>query len=172
MGREYLASLWQCLMLMLPPGVLGRADVQIELLKEEIEDGDAKTEAQEQLLTVLDAKGPLRGGQLNRLLPRLHMRRRPRMLVLVFAVLALHSLEIVLFAFGYMLLPDLPGHGALVSHSPLGFVDYGYFSAVAYTTLGLGDIVPVGPIRILAGAQSLLGFVLIILLRPLQGDGN
>jgi hypothetical protein len=98
---------------------------------------------------------------LNRFLPRLHMRRRPRMLVLVFAVLALHSLEIFLFALGYMLLPDLPGYGALVSHSPLGFVDYGYFSAVVYTTLGLGDIVPVGAIRILAGSQSLLGFVLI-----------
>lgn len=98
---------------------------------------------------------------LNRFLPRLHMRRRPRMLMLVFAVLALHSFEIVLFAFGYALLPDLPGYGGLLSHSPLGFVDYGYFSAVAYTTLGLGDIVPVGAIRILAGSQSLLGFVLI-----------
>jgi hypothetical protein len=98
---------------------------------------------------------------LNRFLPRLHMRRRPRMLVLVFAVLALHTFEIFLFALGYVLLPDLPGYGGLVSHSPLGFVDYGYFSAVAYTTLGLGDIVPVGPIRILAGSQSLLGFVLI-----------
>ena len=98
---------------------------------------------------------------LNRLLPRLHMRRRPRMLVLVFAVLALHSFEILLFALGYELLPDLPGYGRLVSHLPLGFVDYAYFSTVAYTTLGLGDIVPVGAIRILAGSQSLLGFVLI-----------
>lgn len=98
---------------------------------------------------------------LNRFLPRLHMRRRPRMLVLVFAVLALHSLEILLFAMGYALLPDFDGYGYLASASPLGFVDYGYFSAVAYTTLGLGDIVPVGPIRILAGSQSLLGFVLI-----------
>ncbi len=98
---------------------------------------------------------------LNRFLPRLRMQRRPRMLVLVFAVLALHSFEIFLFALGYLLLPDLPGYGGLVSQSPLGFVDYGYFSAVAYTTLGLGDIVPVGPMRILAGSQSLLGFVLI-----------
>ncbi len=98
---------------------------------------------------------------LNRFLPRLHMRRRPRMLVLVFAVLALHSAEILLYAIGYMVLPDLAGYGRLVSHSPLGFVDYGYFSAVSYTTLGIGDIVPVGAIRILAGSQSLLGFVLI-----------
>jgi len=75
MSREFLAPLWRCLMLMLPPGAMGRADVQVELVKEEIEDGDAKTEAQEQLITVLDAKGPLRGGQLNRLLPRKQWRR-------------------------------------------------------------------------------------------------
>jgi primosomal protein N' (replication factor Y) len=75
MSREYLAPLWQCLALMLPPGAAGRSDVQVELAKEEIEDGDAKTEAQEQLLTVLDAKGPLRGKQLNRLLPRQQWQR-------------------------------------------------------------------------------------------------
>jgi primosomal protein N' (replication factor Y) len=75
MSREYLAPLWRCLTLMLPPGAVGRSDVQVELAKEEIEDGDAKTEAQEQLLTVLDAKGPLRGAQLNRLLPRRQWQR-------------------------------------------------------------------------------------------------
>jgi primosomal protein N' (replication factor Y) len=69
MSREYLAPLWQCLALMLPSAVMGRADVQVELVKE-IEEGDAKTEAQEQLITVLGDKGALRGGQLNRLLPR------------------------------------------------------------------------------------------------------
>ncbi|MBN1979867.1 MAG: primosomal protein N' [Anaerolineae bacterium] len=74
-SREYLAPLWQCLALMLPPGAAGRSDVQVELAKEGIEDGDAKTEAQEQLLTVLDAKGPLRGAQLNRLLPRRQWQR-------------------------------------------------------------------------------------------------
>jgi primosomal protein N' (replication factor Y) len=74
MSREYLAPLWQCLALMLPSGVAGRADVQIELARE-IEAGDVKTEAQEHLITVLDARGPLRGGQLNRLLPRQQWQR-------------------------------------------------------------------------------------------------
>jgi primosomal protein N' (replication factor Y) len=74
MSREYLAPLWRCLALMLPPGVTGRTDVQIELTRE-AEAGDAKTEAQEQLITVLGAKGALRGGQLNRLLPRKQWQR-------------------------------------------------------------------------------------------------
>jgi hypothetical protein len=98
---------------------------------------------------------------LNRVLPRLHIRRRPHMLVLVFSILALHSLEIFLFALGYMWMPDHPAYGGLHGSGPLGLVDYGYFSAVVFTTLGLGDIVPVGPVRIMTGAQSLVGFVLI-----------
>jgi primosomal protein N' (replication factor Y) len=69
MSREYLALPWQCLALMLPPGAAGRSDVQVELARE-VEPGDARTEAQEQLITVLDAKGALRGAQLSRLLPR------------------------------------------------------------------------------------------------------
>ncbi|MBL7063187.1 MAG: DEAD/DEAH box helicase, partial [Anaerolineae bacterium] len=69
MGREYLSPLWRCLTLMLPPGVAGYADVQVELTGE-VEPRDARTKAQEQLITVLDSKGPLRGRQLDRVLPR------------------------------------------------------------------------------------------------------
>jgi primosomal protein N' (replication factor Y) len=74
MSREYLAPLWRCLTLMLPPGLVGHTDVQIELAGE-VEPGDAKTEAQVQLITVLDAKGALRGRQLNRLIPRQQWQR-------------------------------------------------------------------------------------------------
>jgi len=69
MGREYLAPLRRCLALMLPPGIVGYADVQVELTGE-TEPRDMRTEAQEHLVTVLDSKGPLRGRQLDRLLPR------------------------------------------------------------------------------------------------------
>jgi len=74
MSREYLTSLWQCLALMLPPGLVGYADVQVELA-DEVGSRDARTVAQEQLVTVLDARGPLRGRQLDRLLPRQQWRR-------------------------------------------------------------------------------------------------
>ena len=43
----------------------------------------------------------------------------------------------------------------------MGFLDSVYFSAVCYTTLGLGDIVPSGAIRFLVGTEALTGFVLI-----------
>ena len=74
MSREYLTSLWQCLALMLPPGVVGYADVQIELAGG-VKPPDTRTEAQEQLVTVLDARGPLRGRQMDQLLPRQQWRR-------------------------------------------------------------------------------------------------
>jgi len=69
LSRKYLAPLWRCLTLMLPPGVVGHADVQVELARK-IESRDVRTKAQEHLITVLDSRGPLRGRQLDRLLPR------------------------------------------------------------------------------------------------------
>ncbi|MGD1994383.1 MAG: DEAD/DEAH box helicase, partial [Anaerolineae bacterium] len=69
MRRRYLAPLWRCLTLMLPPGVAGYTDVQVELTGD-VKPRDMRTEAQEHLITVLDSRGPLRGRQLDRLLPR------------------------------------------------------------------------------------------------------
>jgi hypothetical protein len=36
-----------------------------------------------------------------------------------------------------------------------------YFSAETYTSLGFGDIVPSGPLRLLAGVETLNGLLLI-----------
>jgi hypothetical protein len=98
---------------------------------------------------------------LSKALPRLHMRRRPRVLLLIFAILAVHSIEILLFALGYLLLLVDPVFGSLQGLESLTLVNCGYFSTVVFTTLGLGDIVPHGAIRLLAGSEALAGFVLI-----------
>jgi hypothetical protein len=98
---------------------------------------------------------------LSQTLPKLRMRRRPRVLLLIFAILAVHSVEIFLFALGYLLLLADPAFGSLQGLEALTLVNCGYFSAVVFTTLGLGDIVPHGAIRLLTGPQALAGFVLI-----------
>jgi hypothetical protein len=41
------------------------------------------------------------------------------------------------------------------------FFDLVYLSAMSYTTVGFGDVAPIGPIRFLTGTEALTGFVLI-----------
>ena len=94
-------------------------------------------------------------------LGRIRLPPRPRILLLIFAVLGAHVVEIWVFGVGYFLLTSGVGHGALLSDHPIAFLDDIYFSAVCFTTLGLGDIVPVGAIRFLTGTEALTGFVLI-----------
>ena len=100
---------------------------------------------------------------LSFVLLRFHGKRRRRILVLVFALLALAVAEIWIFGIGYDLLLRNVGYGAL--HGPTNradnLLDYVYFSASIYTTLGLGDFVPSGSIRFLVGMQALVGFTLI-----------
>jgi hypothetical protein len=98
---------------------------------------------------------------LSGFLPRLRMRRRPRVLLLIFAILFVHSVQIFLYALVYLLLLQNPAYGSLQGIAIPNLIDCGYYSAVVFTTLGLGDITPHGAIRILTGPQSLAGFVLI-----------
>jgi hypothetical protein len=43
----------------------------------------------------------------------------------------------------------------------MNLLDQVYYSAVVYTTLGFGDVVPGGAIRFLTGVESVTGLVLI-----------
>jgi hypothetical protein len=99
--------------------------------------------------------------QLTGRLKRIRIRPRPRILVMIFTILLIHSVEIFIFGLGYYALTRDPTHGQLVASHAIGLFDHVYYSAVCYTTLGLGDITPIGNIRFLTGMESLTGFVLI-----------
>jgi Ion channel len=43
----------------------------------------------------------------------------------------------------------------------LSLLDAVYMASVTYTTVGFGDLAPVGAVRFLAGTIALTGFVLI-----------
>ena len=96
----------------------------------------------------------------NRLVAFLDHRRRRRMVALIFLILATHVIEIWFFAIGYAVLLDY-GLGSLDGLPIEGFTDYAYYSAMVYTTVGFGDIVPDGPIRLLSGMEGLTGLVMI-----------
>ena len=88
--------------------------------------------------------------------------KRPLLLV-IFTLFAVHLVEVLLYALALSLL-DWHGYGDLVGavdRGPGWFFDHFYFSIASYTTLGIGDIVPVGPIRLIAGVEALNGLVLV-----------
>jgi len=99
---------------------------------------------------------------LQKLLGSLHPHvRRRRILVLMFGLLTLHIAEVWLFGLGYYVLIDGQSVSRLLGSQGGGLLDFVYFSAVVYTTLGLGDLVPTGAIRFMTGTEALTGFLLI-----------
>lgn len=100
---------------------------------------------------------------LDKLLPHLQSSRRFRLLTGVFGALTAHVIEVWLFAFGYWVLLSHGSLGSLDGNmgTPASLFDCVYFSLINYTTLGIGDIVPNGNIRFLAGLEALVGLLLI-----------
>ena len=86
---------------------------------------------------------------------------RRKVLYGIFAVMVLHIIEIWLFGMMYWALLLWPETGHVVATATTGLLDTVYLSAMTYTTVGFGDLAPVGPIRFLAGTEALTGFVLI-----------
>lgn len=102
---------------------------------------------------------------LSRGLRRLPGQPRPRILVLILALLVLHSLSIWLYGAVYFACIQAGGFGRIQPLHPEvvaeGLLDFAYFSAVVYTTVGFGEIVPQGPLRALVGAEAVTGLTLI-----------
>ena len=90
------------------------------------------------------------------------IRRYPRFRLLYGVVMSLvaHSVEIAIFAGAYWVSAN-SGFGFLEGNFEGSAADYLYFSYAAFTTVGFGDIVAHGPMRLLAGMEALTGFVLI-----------
>ena len=92
---------------------------------------------------------------------RLTSPKRSRILIVLAVVLAAHVLEAGMYALAYYLMQTHLELGSLNGHLEGGALDYFYFSIATYTTLGIGDLHPVGVLRLVAGIESLNGLVLI-----------
>ncbi len=86
-----------------------------------------------------------------------------RIIFVVLSSLLAHMSEIILFAIVYYFLQSsqIDGLGHLTGNFSGSFRDSIYYSAITYTTLGFGDIIPVGNIRIVTALEALLGLILI-----------
>jgi hypothetical protein len=72
-----------------------------------------------------------------------------------------HAIEIVLYAVAFYYLATWFGEGSMGETRPLKFARCPYFSAETYTSLGCGDVVPHGDLRMLAGMEAVNGLLLI-----------
>nr|WP_275404784.1 potassium channel family protein [Paraglaciecola marina] len=79
----------------------------------------------------------------------------------VFGALIAHIIEIWIFAFAYYLMVHGMSWGSLEGNFNGSLMDCAYFSFTVYTTVGFGDIEPLGYVRYLTGIESLTGLVLI-----------
>ncbi|MDD2815882.1 MAG: ion channel [Thiotrichaceae bacterium] len=95
-------------------------------------------------------------------LPRMHMiHPRMRLMLVIVGVFTGHTIEIWLFGIAFYLLETHLKMGHFGGLSTEIFMDYVYFSAVCYTSLGLGDMYPTGMLRMLTGAEALVGLLMI-----------
>jgi len=83
------------------------------------------------------------------------------MLVLIPCIMAAHAAEIWVFGITYAMLLRNPVYGAITGTAEVNLFDYVYFSGMVFSTVGFGDLVPVGHIRFLAGIEGLTGLVFI-----------
>ena len=56
---------------------------------------------------------------------------------------------------------DHLGFGEISGTVGHGMMDYVYFSAVTYSSLGLGDVYPTGGLRMLCAVEAIMGLLLI-----------
>lgn len=93
---------------------------------------------------------------------RSDLRTRERLLGLVLALILVHVAEIWLFGtVGWILTRFVPGGGEIGAPYAVSFLDHIYLSAVTFTTVGYGEVYPLGPVRFLFGTEALTGFALI-----------
>lgn len=88
-----------------------------------------------------------------------HPRRWLNLLVL--GAIVAHVTELFVFALGYRIVVKIGNLGGLKNAAGQASDDFGYFSFVAYTSLGFGDIVPHGELRFMTALETLTGLLLI-----------
>ncbi|TVT81445.1 potassium channel family protein [Pseudomonas sp. H3(2019)] len=99
--------------------------------------------------------------RLNDWLPTLRAWSRFRIVVGVFGAMLAHALEVWCFALVYYLMTRSSEWGSLSGNFDGSLMDCVYFSFTTFTTIGFGDISPLGKLKYLTGLQGLTGLVLI-----------
>jgi len=98
--------------------------------------------------------------------PNMTIRNRARVVVALLGAIFAHIVEIWMFAFAYYFTINTEKMGSFEGNFDGNLYDCFYFSITTYTTVGYGDIAPLGEVRFLAGLEALTGLVLITWTAP------
>ncbi len=98
---------------------------------------------------------------LNQFLNKIEDTPRISIVIAVLGVILINVISVVIFAWVYYFLINKFQYGALTGAFSGSVSDCIYFSFVNYTSLGMGDIIPVGNVRFLVGLQTLVGLIFI-----------
>ena len=80
---------------------------------------------------------------------------------MIAAAFVAHTIEVWIYGLAYAFTAGRWGLGRLGGEFEGTFAEYIYFSSHTYTSLGLGDVWPLGPLRLIAGVEALNGLILI-----------
>lgn len=86
---------------------------------------------------------------------------RAKLIVVIFGAFIAHAVEIVLYAVAIHVIVHNVGIGSLHDSTNPALSTCLYFSAETYTSLGYGDFLPGGDLRLIAGVEALNGLLLI-----------
>ncbi len=98
---------------------------------------------------------------LSSFIPELKINKQLKVAISVLVIITTHVLEVWIFAVLYFILMKHTELGTLKGDFNGSLMDCSYFSFTSYTSLGIGDIVPLGHIRFLVGLEVLTGLVMI-----------
>nr|MEA2799684.1 hypothetical protein [Phenylobacterium sp.] len=86
---------------------------------------------------------------------------RLKMLVVISGVVVAHMIEAGVFAGAYWLGAEVLHVGRFAGSAPESAFQYYYFALETYTTQSVGDLYPVGGLRVVASLEPLVGLLLI-----------
>ena len=86
---------------------------------------------------------------------------RSRVIGVILGAFLAHAIEILLYALAIHFVGRSLGLGSLGSSGSYSFTTALYFSAETYTSLGYGDVLPSGSLRLISGVEALNGLLLI-----------
>jgi len=98
---------------------------------------------------------------LNHSLPTLKLPSRAKLLVVIFTTFIAHVIEMIIYGAAMYGLAATALAGGLKGEIEVSLLSCIYFSAETYTSLGFGDVTPVGAMRLLIGIEALNGLLLI-----------